>query len=103
MIAKAEGPPNPYDTPEPTEHSDEGHLPSVSSCSLGTGATADASVRCTFALTHPEHPCPATAIESLLLMQDNGIPAIVSLLNESSRPACAQARGLSPACPTSPR
>jgi hypothetical protein len=78
MIARVEAPPTPDETPEPTEHSDEGHLPSVSSCSSGAAAS-EAPVRCTFALTHPERPCPATAIESLLLMQENGIPAIVSL------------------------
>ncbi|BEJ17742.1 hypothetical protein CspHIS471_0700100 [Cutaneotrichosporon sp. HIS471] len=76
MAAKAQAPPTPDETPEPTDHSDEGHLASVSSCSSGPEAIAEAPVRCTFALTHSERPCPATAIESLLLMQDNGIPAI---------------------------
>ncbi|GMK57991.1 hypothetical protein CspeluHIS016_0500230 [Cutaneotrichosporon spelunceum] len=75
MAVKADTPPTPDDTPEPTDHSDEGH-PSVSSCSSGKRPAAEVIVRCTYALTHPERPCPATAIESLLLMQDNGIPAI---------------------------
>lgn len=58
----------------------DAHLPSASSCdaSAAVDARPPPRVPCTFAIAHPERPCPASAIESLVHLQDTGIPADVS-------------------------